>query len=65
MLNRRSGLEVIKLFSYSTQLSMKFILLINIKIAKINETLRFKSSKLIIHPANKCLNANNCWHFNI
>ena len=27
----RSGSEVIKLFSYSTQMSMKFILLINVK----------------------------------
>ena len=31
----RSGPEVIKLFSCSTQLSMKFILLINLKILTI------------------------------
>ena len=30
-MNERSGLEVIKLFSCSTQLSMKFSLLINVK----------------------------------
>ena len=30
-----SGPEVIKLFSYSTQLSMKFILLINVKMPTI------------------------------
>ena len=38
-----SGSEIIKLFSCSTQLSMKFRLLINIKIAKINGNFRFNS----------------------
>ena len=33
--NTAPGLEVIKLFSFSTQLSMKFILLISIKIPVI------------------------------
>ena len=32
---QRSGPEVIKLFSYSTQLSTKFILLINVKMPTI------------------------------
>ena len=31
----RSGLEIIKLFSYSTQLNMNFILLINVKMPTI------------------------------
>ena len=48
------GSKVIKLFSCSTQLSMKFQMLINIKIAKINDILWFRSPKLVIYPANKC-----------
>ena len=59
------GPEVIKLFSISAQLSMKFQLLINVEIIKISGKFRFKTQKLVIYPANKCLNANNCWHFNI
>ena len=39
----RSGPEVIKLFSYSTQLSTKFILLINVKIPTIVGILIFIS----------------------
>ena len=37
----RSGPEVIKLFSYSTQLSTKFILLINVKMPTIVDILTF------------------------
>ena len=40
-----SGLEVIKHFSYSTQLSMKFFLLINIKMPTIVGILIFISRK--------------------
>ena len=40
---RNPGLEVIKLFSYSTQLSMKFILLINVKMPTIVGFLTFIS----------------------
>ena len=39
-------------------------LLINIEIASINGYFQFNSSKLFFYPAYKCLNANNCWHFN-
>ena len=46
--------EVIKLFSSSAQLSMKFQLLINVEIVKISGELRFKSHKLVIYPADKC-----------
>ena len=49
-----TGPEVIKLFSCSTQLSMKFKLLINIEIAKINGFFSVISSKPVIYPANKC-----------
>ena len=48
------GPEVIKLFSSSTQLSMKFQLLINVKIAQINKNLGLRSQKPVIYPANKC-----------
>ena len=52
---------------------MKFKLLINIEIAididididKMKGIFRCESLKPDIYPANKCLNANNCWHFNI
>ena len=48
------GPEVIKLFSSSAQLSMKFQLLINAEIVKNCETFRFKTQKLVIYPAHKC-----------
>ena len=49
-----TGAEVIKLFSCSTQLSIKFKMLINIEIAKIYGIFRFNSLKLAVFPANKC-----------
>ena len=48
------GLEVIKLFSSSAQLSMKFQLLINVEIVKIIGKFKFKTQKLVIYPAHKC-----------
>ena len=48
------GLEVIKLFSSSAQLSMKFQLLINVEIVKNCGQFRFKTQKLVIYPAYKC-----------
>ena len=48
------GPEVIKLFSSSAQLSMKFQLLINVEIIKISGKFRLKTQKLEIYPANKC-----------
>ena len=48
------GPEVIKLFSISTQLSMKFQMLIYFEKAKINGIFRFESVKPVIYPANKC-----------
>ena len=52
--------KVIKLFSSSAQLSMKFQLLINVEVVKISGKFRFKTRKLVLHQF-----ANNCWHFNI
>ena len=48
------GPEVIKLFSSSAQLSMKFQLLINVEIVKISGKFGFKTQKLIIYSAHKC-----------
>ena len=48
------GPVVIKLFSCTTQLGMKFKLLINVKIAKINGIFRFKSP--VIYLIDKYLN---------
>ena len=66
-MNKQPGPEVIKLFLCSTQLGMKFQLLIKTK-TKIptNENGScLKSLRCCIYLANKCLNANNCLHFNI
>ena len=51
----RSGPEVIKLFSCSTQLSTKFQLLIKTKIRKSKEVSCFKSLGCGIYRANKSL----------
>ena len=51
--------------SCSTQLSTKFQLLIKTKIPTNEEISCFKSLICCIYHANKRLNANNCWHFNI
>ena len=48
------GLEVIKLFSCSTQLSNKFQLLLNTKIMPNKEVSCFKSFRCCIYLANKC-----------
>ena len=52
-----SGPEVIKLFSCSTQLSMKFFLLINVKMPTIVGILTFESRKnsiLSLSEPEKC-----------
>ena len=48
--------EIIKLFSYSTQLSTKFILLINVKMPTIVDILTFIS---MINTPSERLNARN------
>ena len=67
VINRIPGPEVIKLFSCSTQLSLKFVQLINLKL----QTLVHVNSFLLNiaehenFSANKYENANYCWHFHI
>ena len=61
--NKRPGPEVIKLFSYSTQLSMKFILLVNVKMPTIVGILTFIC---MINMTSERLKARNffiCWYF--
>ena len=48
---QETGLEVIKLFSSSAQMSMKFQLLINVEIVKNCGKFRFKTQNLVIYPA--------------
>ena len=49
-----SGLEVIKLFSCTTQLNVKFQLLIKYKIPTTEEPSCFKSIRCYIYHANGC-----------
>ena len=56
LVERKPGPEVIKLFSCSTQLSTKFILLINVKISTIVGILTFMS---MINTTSKRLKARN------
>ena len=51
---QRPGPEVIKLFSCSTQLSMKFQLHINTKIARNKGNFVLKLAEHAIYPAHKC-----------
>ena len=51
--NEMSGLKVIKLFSCSTQLSMKFQELIKTKIQTNEEVSCFKSLRCCIYHSNK------------
>ena len=46
--------KVIKLFSSSSQLSIKFQLFINVEIVKNCGKFSFKTQKLVIYPADKC-----------
>ena len=57
--------EVIELFSCSTQLSMNFKVLIHTETAKINGKFGFKSQKLAIYPADKCLSIYEQDNFNL
>ena len=60
-----SGLKVIKLFSCSTQLSMKFVLLINLKLLIIANSFSLDKAEHEILSANKYEIVNYCWHFHI
>ena len=57
--------EVIKLFSCSTQLSMKFVRLINLKLLIIVNYFLLNIAEHENFSANKYENANYCWHFHI
>ena len=59
------GPEVITLFSCSTQLRMKFVLLINLKLLKIANSFFLNIVEYENFSANKYENANYCWHFHI
>ena len=59
------GPEVIKLFSCSTQLSMQLVLLIHLKLLTIANSFLLNIAVHENFSANKCENANNCWHFHI
>ena len=61
----QSGSEVIKLFSCSTQLSMKFVQLINLKLLIIANSFLLNIAEHENFSANKYENANYCWHFHI
>ena len=51
---RNPGPKVIKLFSCSTHLSMKFRLLINTNISTNKDVSRVKSLRCCTYHANKC-----------
>ena len=55
-----SGLKVIKLFSSSTQLSMKFIMPLNVKMPTILGILTFIS---MINTATECFKARKVFNF--
>ena len=59
------GPEVIKLFSCSTQLSMIFALLINLKLLTTANSFLLNTAEHENFSANKYENANYCWHFHI
>ena len=63
------GPQIIKLFSCfshsQTQLSMKFVLLINLKLLTIANSFLQNIAEHENFSANKYENANYCWHFHI
>ena len=54
-----------KLFSCSTQLSMKFFMLINLKLLTMPNSFFLNIAEHENISANKYENANYCWHFHI
>ena len=57
--------EVRKLFPCSTQLSMKFVLLMNLKLLKIANTFLLNIAEHENFSANKYENANYNWYYHI
>ena len=60
-----TGPEVIQLFSCSTQLSMKFFMLISLKLLTIANSFLLNLADRENFYAYKYENANFCWHFHI
>ena len=60
-----NGPEIIKLFSSLTQLSMKFVLLINFKLLTTENSFLLNIAEHGFFSANKYENANSYWHFHI
>ena len=52
--SRNSGSDVIKTFSCSTELSMKFYMIVNIKHQVIQLFLGSDKPKMLFFPAHKC-----------
>ena len=62
----KPGLEVTYIFfPRSTLLSMKFVLLINLKLLTIANSFLLNIAEHENFSANKYENANHCWHFHI
>ena len=57
--------EIIKLFSCSTPLSMKFIMQINLKLLPAANSFLLNIAEHENFSTNKYENANYCWHFHI
>ena len=57
--------EVIKLFSCSTELSMKLVLLIKLKLLTITNSFLLNIAEHETFSTNKYENANYIWHFHI
>ena len=57
--------DYIKLFSCSNQLSMNFVLLMNLKLLTVANSFLPNIAKHESFSANKYGNANYCWHFHI
>ena len=59
------GPEVIKFLSCSIQLSMKFVLQINLKLLTTVNSFLLNIAEHEKFSANICKNANYCWDFHI
>ena len=61
----RSGPRGYKTFLCSIQLSMKFVLLMNLNLLTIVNSFSLNIAERENFSANKYENANYCWHFHI
>ena len=65
MNNKISLLPFLLLMNNWSFMDSEYQTLIKAKILTDEEVSCFKSLRCCIYHADKCLNANNCWHFNI